>query len=182
MYPTAAGLSPADPCRGDRPRVLGGPPCSTPTGAPGGHPAAPDAGPRGRGGGWGMGGSAPPPPPPPGSADSARSYAALHHPRRNNSGCSVAAPRVWSSAPARGPARAREGPAWATGMVVEGLGVALRPGNGTRNGRVEWSCGRRARKRCLFPPPRTRAGSPGTAQHLAAPPFNCRSPQLGLNT
>lgn len=48
--------------------------------------------------------------------------------------------------------------------------------NGTRNGRVECeSCGRRAWKRCPVSPPRTRAGDPGTAQHLAAS-LNCRSP------
>lgn len=66
--------------------------------------------------GWGVGRwAARRPPPPPGSADSARSYAL---PCITRAGIIAAAPWL----PSRAELRAREGPAWATGMVVEGLG------------------------------------------------------------
>lgn len=116
MYPTAAGsLSSRRSLPGRPTPRTRRPTAPTPTGAL----RSPGCARRGaQRPGWGLGGWAarrPPPPPPPGSADSARSYAL---PCITRAGI-IAAAR-WL--PSRVELRAREGPAWATGMVVEGLG------------------------------------------------------------
>lgn len=155
MYPTAAGSLSSRRSLPGRPTPYSRPTAPTPPALP----RSPGCARRGaQRPGWGVGDGrfGAPRPAPPGSADSsAQLCAALHHPRRNNSGRSVAA-LAWSSALPRG---ARLGHGDGSGRAGRAcLGLE----NGTRNGRVECeSCGRRAWKRCLFPPPRTRAGVPG---------------------
>lgn len=179
MYPTAAGSQLPPILAGATDPAYWRPTAPTPP-APRGHPAAPDAGPRGRVGlGMGRPRRPRPRPRPAQLTFSAQLCAALHHPRRNNSGPLAAALACG--------ARAREGPSSALararlghgdGRKVEGVPRTRKRDEERAGGML--SCGRRAWKRCLFPPPRTRAGVPGlpnTSLRL----LNCRS-QLGLNT